>query len=288
MMKKITVILAAAAIMAACGTSKQATTTKTTQQQTVATATAAKPIDYVRRINDNAVYTKNIVAKADFSINASGRDLSVSGRLAMRRDEVIRLQLSPFGLMEVGRLEFTPEYVLLINRMNKEYVKATYNDVDFLSANGLDFYTLQAIFWNELFLPGHKQLSDTDLGQFSVGQTEGDTRQITFDKSRLGFNWTTEVARALITHALFTYDKGTQRASTVNVDYSDFVPMGSKRYPSNQKVTFDSKQMRTGKMVLQFTLSGISNDGKWDARTTVSDKYTKITPEQFVSRLGSM
>lgn len=287
-MNKTIAILAVVALTA-CGTVKQTPTVKTqTQTATAQVKQPAKAVEYVRKVNDNAVYAKNIVSKIDLTLNAQGRDINVSGRLNMRRDEVIRITITPFGLMEVGRLEFTPEYVLLINRMEKEYVKATYNDVDFLKANGLDFYALQALFWNELFQPSKKNLSDTDLAMFAADMTQTSDRHITFNSGKLNFDWTTDVARTLINNALITYAKGTAQASTVTMEYGDFVPMGSKRFPSKEKVTFNTKSMSTGKLSMQLMLNKITNDTDWETRTAVSDKYKQISAQQFFSKLGNL
>lgn len=285
-MNKTIAILAVVALTA-CGTVKQTPTVKT-QTTTAQVKQPAKAVEYVRKVNDNAVYAKNIVSKIDLTLNAQGRDINVSGRLNMRRDEVIRITITPFGLMEVGRLEFTPEYVLLINRMEKEYVKATYNDVDFLKANGLDFYALQALFWNELFQPSKKNLTDTDLMMFSADMTQTADRHITFNSGKLNFDWTTDVARTLINNALITYAKGTAQASTVTMEYGDFVPMGSKRFPSKEKVTFSTKSMSTGKLSMLLMLNKITNDTNWETRTAVSDKYKQISAQQFFSKLGNL
>ena len=285
-MNKTIAVLAVLALTA-CGTVKQTPTVKT-QTTTAQVKQPAKAVEYVRKVNDNAVYAKNIVSKIDLTLNAQGRDINVSGRLNMRRDEVIRITITPFGLMEVGRLEFTPEYVLLINRMEKEYVKATYNDVDFLKANGLDFYALQALFWNELFQPSKKNLTDTDLMMFSADMTQTADRHITFNSGKLNFDWTTDVAKTLINNALITYAKGTAQASTVTMEYGDFVPMGSKRFPSKEKVTFSTKSMSTGKLSMLLMLNKITNDTNWETRTAVSDKYKQISAQQFFSKLGNL
>ena len=80
------------------------------------------------------MYAQAISAKIKFSINTGSKDLSVSGSLKMKKDDVIRIQLTPLGLMEAGRIEFTKDYVLVVDRINKEYIKASYSDVDFCSA----------------------------------------------------------------------------------------------------------------------------------------------------------
>jgi hypothetical protein len=53
------------------------------------------------------------------------------------------------GLMEVARLEFTPQEVLLIDRVNKQYVRAKYEEVNFLKRNDISFQALQKRFWDE-------------------------------------------------------------------------------------------------------------------------------------------
>ena len=80
-------------MFAACGSSKQVanTNTTTTKQATVKSDnTANQALSYVRKVNDNAVYANNIVSKIDFTLNAMGKDISVSGKLYMRKNEVVR------------------------------------------------------------------------------------------------------------------------------------------------------------------------------------------------------
>ena len=131
----------AAAILTACGSSKSiqqqptngnAGTITTPQQPTI-------------------TQPKNVVAKLDINISdkSKGSSMSVDGKLQMRYNEVVRLLITPYGIMEAGRLEFTPDYVLLVNRINKEYVRARYDEVDFLKKNGITFSTIQENFWKE-------------------------------------------------------------------------------------------------------------------------------------------
>lgn len=278
-------------MFAACGSSKQvanANTTTTNQATVKSDNTANQALSYVRKVNDNAVYANNIVSKIDFTLNAMGKDISVSGKLYMRKNEVVRIQLTPFGLMEVGRLEFTPDYVLLINRLEKEYVKATYSDLDFLKANGLDFYALQSLFWNELFQPAKRSLADADLADFKTDMNEQPERHITLTANKLFFDWKTNVSKAQIDETVITYAKGTSQQSTVTMEYGDFMPMGAKRFPSKEKVTFTTKAYSTGKMTLEFLLNKITNDTNWEARSAIPEKYKQISAQQFFAKLGNM
>ena len=190
--------------------------------------------------------------------------------------------------MEVGRLEFTPDYVLLINRLEKEYVKATYSDLDFLKANGLDFYALQSLFWNELFQPAKRSLADADLADFKTDMNEQPERHITLTANKLFFDWKTNVSKAQIDETVITYAKGTSQQSTVTMEYGDFMPMGAKRFPSKEKVTFTTKAYSTGKMTLEFLLNKITNDTNWEARSAIPEKYKQISAQQFFAKLGNM
>lgn len=125
-----------------------------TQAQASADRSAMSKLAAVQRIYDNQVYAPNITGSMSFNIQGGDKDITVPGSVHLRKDEVIRLQLFiPIIGSEVGRLEFTPDYVLLIDRIHKEYIRADYSQLDFLRANGLNFYSLQALFWNQLLLP---------------------------------------------------------------------------------------------------------------------------------------
>lgn len=68
-----------------------------------------KKLAFVQKVSDNQVYTKNIVGNMSFNLQAGDKDVTVPGKLSMRKDEIIRIQLFiPILGTEVGRLEFTP------------------------------------------------------------------------------------------------------------------------------------------------------------------------------------
>ena len=109
--------------------------------------------DFVNQVRENQQTSKFITSKVKFSVEVGPQKLTLTGNLKMRRNDVIRLQLMAFGFVEAGRLEFTKDYVLIMDRINKQYLKAPYRQIDFLRNSGLNFSALQALFWNELFKP---------------------------------------------------------------------------------------------------------------------------------------
>jgi hypothetical protein len=131
-LKTILLIAIGAVVMTACKT------TKTTES-------VPKPVV----VKDNTPKIINVTAKLDVNVKTQSDDINVDGKLFMRYNEMIRITVVPYGIMEAARLEFTPNEVLLIDRINRQYVKAKYEDVPFLKKHNLNFQSLQQRFWDE-------------------------------------------------------------------------------------------------------------------------------------------
>ena len=116
----------------------------------------------------------SVTAKLDVKINDGKNNISVDGRLQMQHDVVVRVLVTPLGLMEAGRLEFTPDYVLLIDRIHKQYVKESYDNVEMLKKNGITFQVIQNRFWDE-YKKNHISLT---LGSTSLGI---DVKKVDYD-----------------------------------------------------------------------------------------------------------
>lgn len=93
----------------------------------------------------------NFTSKVKVTITQDGKDITTNGSLRMRYDDVIQITLVDpvVGMMEVGRLELSPDNVLIIDRVNKRYVSTTYEDFAELKNRNIDFKTIQNFFWQE-------------------------------------------------------------------------------------------------------------------------------------------
>ena len=284
--KGVGLFLILSLLLGACGTKKSIESPSSPSSVKSVDTSTLKKLDYVRKVYGNATYAKNIVSKIDFTIDGMGKNISVDGKLYMRKDEVIRVVLAPFGIMEVGRVEFTPDYVLVIDRMHKQYVKATYNDLSFLKNNGLNFYSLQALFWNELFLPGTDKLTDKQLDRFDAEMSSGAKRKVTVKSGGLNFEWDTTSATGRIDAANVSYGIGTANASNASWKYETFSALGSKMFPANQTISFASKAVKSNStMKVNVRMKKLTTDSKWEAHSTVSDKYAKVNAEEALKKI---
>lgn len=285
-------LIAASLAVVSCGTKKASVDAMSSATGTASTMASAenRKIDFMRKVYDNEVYTRSISSKIKFTINTGRKDLSVSGSLRMKKDEVIRIQLTPFGLMEVGRLEFAKDYVLLMDRINKEYVKASYADVDFLQKNGLDFYALQALFWNQLFVPGEQKITDSSLKKFSVTFNDAVVNTIvSLKRGSMEYQWSADKTSGRLRSVDVTYNSKSSGKTTVTCNYGSFKPVGRKHFPTDITLLMKSDAVKSSKpMSVNISLDGIDTDGDWDTFTSVSSKYRQVSVQDVMNRLLKM
>ena len=97
--------LAAAAIVitmvASCGSTRKVV------NDTPKAQAAVQKQEFLQQVNDKAQHARFITSKVKFSVEVGSQQITLTGNLKMKRDDVIRLQLMAFGFVEAGRLEFT-------------------------------------------------------------------------------------------------------------------------------------------------------------------------------------
>ena len=271
--------------MAGCGSKKAATegTSSTVDKHNGGNVQA---LAFVQKVANQKVSTKNIVGKMSLNVKMGSKNITVPGSLHMRYGEVIRIQaFIPLLGSEVGRIEFTPDYVLVIDRMHKEYIKEDYNKVDFLKNNGLNFYSLQALFWNQLFMPGTTSISDANLLDFGVTDA-GNSKNITLKKGKLNIVWNADNANGRISTAKATYSSLTQGKSSLNWTYSNFKAVAGKMFPAYQKFTFATTAIKNQSNIsLTIDMDGVKTDSKWEAKSEISKRYKKIEATDVFGKL---
>lgn len=92
-----------------------------------------------------------VTAKLNMTLESGGKHVNVGGTYRLKRDEVIQLNLTYTMIftVNVGTLELTPDYLLVVDRLNKRFCRVTYDEVPSLAEAGVTFERLQRVFWGE-------------------------------------------------------------------------------------------------------------------------------------------
>ncbi|MDO5446791.1 MAG: DUF4292 domain-containing protein [Prevotellaceae bacterium] len=282
----IIALLFIACVITGCKSSQSTVSTT----QAIKETSAAEDISFLRKVSDNYQYAQNITTKVKFSASMNGESVSLSGSLKMRRDDVIQVSLMALGFIEAARFEFTPEYALFIDRLHKTCVREKYEDIKFLKDNGLNFYSFQALFWDELFCPGKNTIGEGDLTLFSVDRLS-DKADITLKKeakpdtdimNATSFKWTSDSKTSKITQANVNYANGKDKAS-LSWGYSNFKTFSRKPFPMTQNIKIETPNVKVNATV---TFGNLDNNSDWNNRTALSDKYKKVSIESLFSQLA--
>ena len=160
--------------------------------------------------------------------------------------------------------------------MHKEYIEADYNQLDFLKNNGLNFYSLQALFWNELLVPGQKGVVEADFPKFNVDGTS-----VKLTNGNMTYNWTTS-NNGQIVMTNVNYATAKSGASSLLWMYSDFKALGTKQFPAHQNFQFSTTSNKQMKTVI--VLKGARGEGQ-GAREYLVPTTTCCVIHYFISSL---
>ncbi len=244
--------------------------------------------EYFNKVYGDKTKEDILTAKISCEIKMDDRSISTTGSLRMKRDDVIQISLlvPKLGMIELGRIEFTKERMLVVDRINKKYIDVPYNEVDFLKRCDVDFNTLQNLFWNQIFVPSQPTCQEKDFTYTSDGgkAPRGDGNVfLKYVDDFLTYQFRTEQPNGRLSQTQISSNK--EPESKFAFDYSDFNSYKGVMFPHNMVMSFIMGHKNAS---LTFGLSSLKDKSGWETRTKVSDKYTKQDPEKiFRSLLGS-
>jgi hypothetical protein len=220
----------------------------------------------------------NLTARTSITLDYGVGSVNVKGRLKMRRDEAIQMTVTALGLMEVACVEFTPQHIYLIDRINKRYTKIDYAS-GMLNNIGVNFETIQSLFWNRIFIPGKadawQQAEDYEI------KVSGDQLCVTPARQRMlkSFFYTDEDCRQLQQTLLELSHYGAIWR------YDDFEQFDGQNLPTTFDISITSSSYAAGAHI---ALSSISTtDNSWKSGVDLS-RYEAVEFDELLSILNTL
>lgn len=104
-------------------------------------------------------------SKLQVTIPGGGGSMTATGTMKLKEGERVQISvLMPIIRTEIARLELTPNDVLLIDRMNKRYVRATRQELKEVLPKDADFEKLEKLLFSASLPNGRKDLSGKEMG----------------------------------------------------------------------------------------------------------------------------
>lgn len=258
-------------IISACKTPKSVLSTTELDHTTIQT--------YIKSIIENTPLLDSFTSKMKLTVALNGKTLAINGNLKIKKNQVIQLSFVPLLGIEAARIEITPEHVLILDRMNKRYVQVPLSSLlKSLEETDMDFYTLQSLFLNELFIPGSQSVSSQDARKFIITQ---DANQILLQikKSKNpGCSFFLSPLSGRLNESVITkYDQ-----FQLQWKYNDFAPLNGKNFPTYMDISI-IKNKTTARAELN--LSKMNTRKDWEAVTSIPKKYEQINFNDLLKQL---
>lgn len=192
---------------------------------------------YLRGVVSGAPAFDAFSAKMKLAIKMGGESLSVGGSIKMKRDERIQLSLVAVGIVEAARIEISPERVLVLDRIGRRYVEVEYGKLKFFEESKIDFYTLQALFCNELFLPGVKHVTENDVRNYMLTR-DGEQATLTAGAGkRLTYSFLTALTTGQLQESR-VHASSSRREEGYRMDwsYTDFSEVEGREFPQKMNL----------------------------------------------------
>ena len=229
--------------------------------------------------NHDEIGWEGLTAKMSLALDVSGKTTKVNGTMRIKKGEVVQLSIAPLLGIEVARAEISPDGVLVIDRVNRRYVRVSFNELQELTNAQLDFYSLQALFLNEIFLPGKKELTSRDISAFEMELIGKDVRLELRKAKNFSCSFLTQGSDALLKESFVGLK---EMSYGLQWKYDNFRSFEKGLVPNTMQLSFLGVKKP---MNATFSLSRLSVNSNWETYTKVSDKYEQVKLEDLIKQL---
>lgn len=270
---KSVLIIGFVVILSACG-SKRASVSSS------GTLDIKSQNELVSDILDNDLKYTTISGKMNLEILPanSKKGMKTGTFVKLIRDSIIQISIRPVLGMEVFRVSITPDSLYVLDRMNKKYAIENINDFRQSQGAYFNYYNLQALLTNSLFLPGKQSVENKDYSLFDISTTSDMYLMKTIDESGMLYNFAIDSSDKIASTLILSPKKN----YTLQWSYSDFIKDADYVYPTQILANVDINKKRFD---LKISYTKLDFDKKLDIDNSVSSKYDKVSISDMLRTL---
>jgi hypothetical protein len=232
-------------------------------------------------ITNNELPFSTFSSKLNITITSGMRSLSSKANLKIIRDKQLQMSIQPLFGVEMIRLYIDVDTLLLIDRMNKRYVKEALLDLKKYYPVGFDYHTIEALLTNRLFISGRDQIELKDFKKFDVSfSPEYYLLKSSDPDSGLEYSFMVNAGDNIS----FTQLLDDTKKFSMKWSYNDFARLQSKVFPytMNVEASTANKKIST---ILSF--SDIVLDQPIDLSTNIPRGYAPVALPDILKMITS-
>ncbi|MDR1746342.1 MAG: DUF4292 domain-containing protein [Tannerella sp.] len=225
----------------------------------------------------NAFQYQTLSAKLQIGlVTADGKEYNVRANMKIRKDEQIQISVQPFLGIEMFRIELKPDSFRVTDRMNKRYMADDYTHLKGDNSFDFNFYNLQALITNQLFLPGETELPVRTFNRFHWAPAGQGYLMQTEDSTGWCYLFRANIDEKI--HAVEISD--TTKRLSLFWDYADFKPVGHQVFPMNIHARVVSGDSIPADFSMTYT--NLETDMPLEFRSGIPSGYQRISVAQLI------
>jgi hypothetical protein len=181
--------------------------------------------------------------------------------------------------IEVARAEFSPDGVLVIDRLNKRYVQVSFAELKSLVRIDWDFHLLQSLFLNELFLPGRGELHAGNVTDFRLEQLPSGVWLEAKKTKPLQYRFQTQAPIGTLVKSCIDVPS---TPYGMEWGYSEFKHYEGREFPMLMNLMIEGAKHP---IKADFKFSRLNLNSDWESHSEVSDKYERVRLDDLIKIL---
>ena len=231
-------------------------------------------------ILENEVRYSTFSSKLNMSFSTGRKVLNSRATLRIVRNEAIQLSIQPIFGIEMFRLYIQPDCIIILDRMNKRYVQETYDDLKKEYPIGFNFYTLQSLFTNALFIPEQSNVLIDDYNNFRYLQSSDNYLLSGRDKlSDIDYSFCVNGNDQITLTQMYMPAK----EYSLEWSYDEFTLVEKLFFPFKMKVSASSQEVNLNTSI---SLSSINFDESLTLDSSIPSSYTKVELKEVIKLLA--
>ncbi len=218
---------------------------------------------------------KTLTTKGSIELKMGRSSKKTSTVFKIIKVSIIQASVRPILGMEAFRVSFTPDSIIIIDRLKKQYTAESISQSKLMTSFDFNFYNLQALLTDQLFVPGKQEVLNQDFNRFNFSSTQDVYMLQTKDKGSLLYNFAIDASDRIISTLIYNEKKSV----TLQWSYDDFIKENSQKYPTTMSAKVEVAKERFD---IGITYKKLDIDKALEVDNTIPAKYIKVDFSELI------
>jgi hypothetical protein len=221
---------------------------------------------------------KTITSRGSVELKSGGSSQKIPAVFKIVKDSILQVSLRiPIIGGEAMRMDITPESILIVDRLKKQYFTESFKDSELLKQLDFNYYNLQSLFTNKLFVPGRQEIAYDDYNKYTIGVANNLYMLQTKGKGGLLYNFAIDASDRIVSTLIYNEKQNV----SMQWSYLSFIKDNGLTYPTSMEAKIGVDKIRAD---VNISYNKLDIDKDFNVDQSIPARYTKVG---FSDLLGS-